>query len=218
MKFAASVSLSTAIVSLALLYPGICQAREDEKSPASSEALQAAAQHEATLMVPAQATLVKQLDAKKIQVGNQFQVRLTQTVHLKNGPDLPRGTILVGVVATGNEKAGDASRITLRFTGAELKGGKVVPITATIVGISPPVTDSYASAGTTGADTWNGSLLHVDQIDALPGVDLHSQIASTNSGELVSPKKDGVKLSIGSKFTLAIAPQENGNGGNGGAA
>lgn len=217
MKFAASVSLSTAIVCVALLYPGICQAREDEESPTSSEALQAA-QHEATLMVPAQATLVKQLDAKKIQTGNQFQVRLTQTVHLKNGPELPRGTLLIGVVTTDNEKAGDASHIALRFTGAELKGGKVVPITATIVRITPPITDSYASAGTTGAESWNSSLLHVDQIDAAPGVDLHSQIASTNSGELVSPKKDGVKLSIGSKFTLAIAPQENGNGGNGGAA
>jgi hypothetical protein len=50
----------------------------------------------------------------------------------------------------------------------------------------------------------------VDQLNALSGVDLHSKIASNNSGVLVSTKNDDVKLRAGTEFALAIAEQPNG--------
>ena len=44
----------------------------------------------------------------------------------------------------------------------------------------------------------------------MSGVDLHSKIASMNSGVLVSTKKDDVKLKEGTEFGLAIAAAGNG--------
>lgn len=52
-------------------------------------------------------------------------------------------------------------------------------------------------------------MLQIDEIGALSGVDLHSRIASKNSGVFVSTKKDDMKLSAGSEFALAIAVRKN---------
>lgn len=55
-------------------------------------------------------------------------------------------------------------------------------------------------------NTWTDATLEVDQLNVVPGVDLHSSIASQNSGVLVSTKKDDVKLIRGSQVQLAVAP------------
>jgi hypothetical protein len=44
----------------------------------------------------------------------------------------------------------------------------------------------------------------------MSGVDLHSRIASKNSGVFVSPKDKNVKLASGSELALALAQSKQG--------
>ncbi|MDE3185951.1 MAG: hypothetical protein KGM96_00325, partial [Acidobacteriota bacterium] len=162
-------------------------------------------QREAGMMVPAQAALVKDLDSRKTQPGHQFQAVLGSAVHLKSGVELPRGTVLLSTVVTDDMQAKGTSRLALRFTQAKLKSGKVIPIMATIMGITPPAYGFYSDPG---GNNWDGRTLQMDQVDAISGVDLHSAIARSNSGVFVSNKKDDVKLSAGSQMLLAIAAQQ----------
>jgi hypothetical protein len=202
MKREAVLSLSIAVASLVFLSPQLSQA----KDKSSSQVSQSAAKHEAMLMVPAQASLAKDIDARKMQPGHEFRATLKENVRLKNGPDLPRGTVLIGTIATDSMQRGGVVSLALRFTKAELKSGKVIPIKATIMGIAPPVYDSYEDASGLNLGSWNRRTLQLDQIGALSGVDLHSKISSKNSGVFVSSKKDDVRLSRGSEMSLAIAP------------
>jgi hypothetical protein len=106
-------------------------------------------------------------------------------------------------------QSGGTSKLTLNFTQAKLKDGTIVPIKATIVGVYPPATEDAAghpiAAGDQVRDTFSGNRETVDQMDAVPGVDLHSNFASDVSGVLVSAKHN-VKLSQGSEIALAITP------------
>jgi hypothetical protein len=128
-------------------------------------------------------------------------------VHLKDGSELPRGTALVGTVAADNmQQYGAKSILALRFTQAQLKDGKTIPIQATIVGVAPPMTtDSWdQGAGEAVPDPWNGSALQIDVVGVLSGVDLHSRIDGRNSGVFVSTKKDDMKLAAQSQMSLAL--------------
>jgi hypothetical protein len=168
---------------------------------------------EAMRMVPARAALDRNLDANKVKSGDEFRAELVKKVQLDNGPLLPEGTVLVGRISTDDMNVGGTSKLALRFTHANLKDGQVVPIKATIVGIYGPETmsseDYPVARGDEVPNTWNDGTLAVDQIDALSGVDLHSKIASRNSGVFVSTKKDNFKLTAGSEFALAIAEQHH---------
>jgi len=219
MKREVALSLSIAFASIALLSPQISQARNVKGFQASKSINNSAGRREAMRMVPAQVALVKRLDAKKMQPGKQFQATLNKTIYLKNGPELPRGTKLIGTVAVDHMQAGGTSRLALRFSKAELKNGKIVPIKAMIVGVFPPSFDSfdyYANLTDPAANIWTNKTLQIDQIGALSGTDLHSRIAGSNSGVLVSTKKDDVKLDAGSRFDLAIAARTSSQPSNSG--
>jgi hypothetical protein len=215
MKREAAISLSIAVCSLALLLPNNVQART-AKNPPDVPNTSTAGQGEAARMVPARAALVKTLDAKKMEPGQQFQATLSSKVQLKNGPELPRGTLLIGTVVNDNSQTSGTLKLALRFTQAQLKNGQTVPIRATIVGVFAP--DSTESEET---NTWNANTLRVDQENVQSGVDLHSSIDGDNSGVFVSAKKTDLKLSQGSGISLAIEAQGSNQqgvaGSNGGA-
>jgi hypothetical protein len=204
-----AIALSAAVTAVALLNPNMSQAkslaRTDSKNTPSDQSAQAGA----TEMVSARVSLSQNLDAKQSKVGDQVRTRLSNTVSLKNGAKLPRGTEILGVIAENEMQAGGTSKLTLNFTQAKLKDGTVVPIKATIVGVYAPATEDAAghpiAAGDQVRDTFSGNRETVDQTDALPGVDLHSNFASDVSGVLVSAKHN-VKLSQGSEIALAITP------------
>ncbi len=166
------------------------------------------AMQEAAQMVPAQAVLAQEIDARKMRDGQQFKAKLTDTVHLKNGVELPKDTFLVGTVVTDKMGADGTSTLTLRFTQAQLRDGKTIPVEAAIVGIAPPEygatwdgTDEQAPP-----TAWNGQTLQVDQVGAFSGTDLHSAIAANDSAILVSHNKDNMKLSDQTQLSLAIGP------------
>lgn len=207
--------LSAAAVALTLLSPPqFAQTFTTDESSAGSVDIPStmAPRETAQLMVPAQAALLQTLDAKKIQPGQQVRVTLSKSVQLKDGPELPRGTQLVGVVGTDPANPGDKSKVKIRFTEAEVKGGKNVAITATIVGIYAPASEDREGhtviAGTQEPNTWTSRILEVDQIEPEAGIELKSKIAGENSGVLVSTKKNAVKIPAGSELALAIAIQK----------
>lgn len=172
-------------------------------------------------MVPGTVALVRGLDAKKDHDGSQFEAKLTRRVHLKNGQDLAKGTMLTGQVVTDDMQVQGRSKLAVRFTQAKLNSGETVPIRATIVQVYPPVGLTQEGApipdesGPSWDDDqhenpWNPKQQHVDQIGAMRNVDMHSNLASQNSGVFVSTKSDDVKLMKGCRLELALEEQGNG--------
>ncbi|HEY1805426.1 MAG TPA: hypothetical protein VGG45_13205 [Terracidiphilus sp.] len=208
MKSKSTFIVSIAFTTCALVFPGLVSAQSSpNNSAADLSATPAGAQSEASQMVPAQAVLDKGIDAKKVQPGQQFRATLTDAVTLKNGTELPKDTVLVGTIATDQMASGGTSTLALRFTKAQLKSGKVLPIRADIMGITGP-SDGVPSESYTanyGVTPWDGQSLRVDEPGAVSGFDLHSTIGGQNSAQFVSTKKDDVKLSAGSQIALAIA-------------
>jgi hypothetical protein len=199
--------VSIAFTTCAFVCPGFASAQHSTNgSSVDPSTTQSQARSEAAQMVPAQAVLDKGIDAKKMQPGEQFQATLRQTAQLKNGVELPRDTVLVGTVATDQMRSGGTSKLVLRFTKAELKDGKVVPIQADIMGVAGPAEDASDSniPGYT-LTPWDGKTLRVDEPRAMSGFDFHGSIGGQNSGQFVSTKKDDLKLSAGSQISLAIA-------------
>ena len=209
MKIGWAAGCMLAAASLVLLSPNATQAQGGAAKNASMTTADPAGHAEAMKMVPGRAALTETLDARKLKPGDQFKATLADTIHLKNGSELPHGTTLLGRVSTDNMHQGN-SKLALRFNKAELKDGKVVPIKATIVGLFPPEAENGEGydvvAGDQQPNAWNPGTLQVDQIGVVSGVDLHSKIAAKNSGVFVTTKKDDVKLSSGSELLLAIAP------------
>ncbi len=208
MRSEASVSLSLAVFCLALAGPALARAASSSSAASTSAASAAGGSALAMQMVPARAALTRDIDAAKIKSGTQIQIRLADKVHLKNGTELPSGTVLIGTVTSDHMKATGASRLALDFTQARLKNGSTMPIKATIVGVAPPEHMNDAGydvpAGQQMPNTWNTSMLQIDAINALSGVDMHSKIDGQNSGVFISNKKHDMKFGAGTEFALAI--------------
>jgi hypothetical protein len=210
LKHGSTLSLSIAAVCLAFFTPWLALAATPATGPTDNTAMSSAdAQQEAGQMVSAQAHLVRTLDAQKASPGQQFEAIMDQTVHLKDGTELPHGTVLIGKVATDQMPNGGSSRLALLFTEAKLKSGKTVPVRVMIAGVAGPSDDTSYLTGAAAPPTWNHGTLQVDEINALNDVDLHSRIVGANSGVFVTTKKDDVKLQAGSQFSLAIATQRS---------
>lgn len=219
MKLAKPISLSMAINCLAFITPLLVgaqslKAQATDNSTANSAIDLVAAQQEASQMVPADAHLVKALDAKKSQSGTQFEAVVDRTVHLKDGTELPHGTVLVGTVATDQMQTGGSSTLALRFIEAKLKDGKTFPIHAMIAEITGSGNVGYVESSDD-LLPWSGQTYQIDEIGAVHDADLHSSITDANSGVLISTKKDDVKLAAGSRLSLAVAVQnDSASGGN----
>jgi hypothetical protein len=222
MKQTFPISITIAAVSFALLYPQhVCAQDASQGAVNSAEpAVASVTQSEGMQMVPAEAALIGKIDARKAQVGQEFRATLSNTVHLKNGPELPHGTQLIGTIASDDTQGG-ALKLALSFTKAELKDGKVVPIRALIVGLNQPGNDYPGDTTQVAVNNWNDSTQKIDAIGVLSGVDLHSEVAGADSGVFVATKKDDLKLLPGDQFVLAIAARSGSepgmNGSNGGA-
>jgi hypothetical protein len=208
MRNRALSTVSVAVASGILLCPQLARAQAPDAQASTNNTISAATESAAAQLVPAQAVLDKDLDARKARPGQEFRATLADTIHLKNGMELPRGTALVGTIAAEQTQSSGESRLALRFTRAQLKDGKTIPIQATIFGVAPPSTsDSWDhSDGEAAPEPWNGSALQVDDVGVLSGVDLHSTIAGENSGVFVS-RKSGMKLAARSQMSLAIGVQ-----------
>lgn len=172
-----------------------------------AQAANSSGKYEATKMVRATVLLTRTLDADKDQPNSTFEAKLVRKVTLSDGTVLPEYTTLTGKVTTDDMNVKGTSKLALCFDQARLKDGKVVPIKATIVDITTP---GSVPEDDNAPNTWTNKTLVVDQISVMSDLDLHSNIASNNSGVFVSTKKHDVKLPSGSQLQLAIGPAING--------
>lgn len=208
--------LSIAALSFAMMLPASAQMGSQNNSAgsqSSDSSQQPRGTHEAMRMVRARAIMQRSLSADKDKVGSEFEAKLSRNVQLHNGPELPSGTILVGKVAKDDMNVSGTSKLALRFTEAKLKDGQTVPIKATIVGLfhGPNSDPEGFEEGSTPdvPNTWNDGTLEVDEINALPGVDLHSKISSRNSGVFVAKDKKNMTIDADRELALAIAEQHH---------
>jgi hypothetical protein len=164
----------------------------------------------ATQWVGASAGLITTLNAKDAHAGQQFEARLPHKVRLKDGTELPGGTLLIGKIGTDDVNVQGRSKLVLLIDEARLKDGKTVPVKATVVSIYRPGPEGgeyYMSNGMDPAapNPWHNGVTKIEQLDALHNVDLHSNLNSSNSGVLVSKAGDNIKLKSGTEFALVIA-------------
>jgi len=162
-----------------------------------------AAGQDASRLTPVKASLMQNLDAKKVHNGDEVRAKLKSTAHLTDGTELPSGSILTGHVTEDQLNQQGTSKLAVRFDQAHLKSGKDIPIKAMLVGASQP---PYQTVNRTTNYMWTPGTRQIDQIDALPGIDLHSRVSSKDSGVFVSSKKD-VKLDNASQLEFAVGPQ-----------
>jgi len=198
MKLYCKTLALTAVIS-ALSMPALAQSVTGTGSQNMVASADPAAASEAAQMVPAIAALPHTFDAEK---DSTFKAELTQKVTLSNGTVLPPRTVLSGKVTREDTQSAEKSEFAVRLDQAELKDGKTVPIKATIVGIRHPGSDNNY----TEPNKWTSQTLTIEQLNAVSGADLHSQIGSNDSAVLVSTKKHEVKVPAGSQLQLAIGP------------
>jgi hypothetical protein len=198
-------SLQILTIAVAAAFPFSLNAQSVSQDTSSSADT---GQQQAALMVPANGELLHTIDANNIKSDSQFKVKLANAVRLNNGPELRAGTILVG---TATKDAGP--KLTLRFTQATLKDGTVVPIKATIVGMVGPnfdTSDGYSvTPGNQEPNNWTSGTLQIEQLNAASHADLHSEIASNDSGVFTSRDNRDVKIPAGSELKLAVAKDKN---------
>ena len=202
MKIYCKTLALTAVVS-ALSIPALAQNVSGLGSQSIQASADSAGASEAAQMVSALATLPHTLDADKDHLDSTFEVELSHKVTLSNGTVLPSHTVLNGRVTRDDMQTAGKSEFALRFDQAQLRDGKTVPIKATIVNITRP---SSGAEGYDASSDWTSQTLAVEQLNALSGVDLHSEIASNNSVVFVSTKKHDVKVPAGTELKLAIGP------------
>ncbi|MFZ0301912.1 MAG: hypothetical protein WAL75_04475 [Terracidiphilus sp.] len=181
------------------------------QGPSTTTDPAAADSHAVAGLVQAEVTLTRSLDARNDKPGATFEARLKSTVHLKDGTQLPIGTLLEGKVATPDAKDAKSSQLSLVFTDAKLKSGKDVPIQATIVGLADPAFGTDLSATYDGPAAWNGTTTQIDLTGALNNVDLHSTIGDENSGTLKPSGKGNLKLNSGVRISLALGVKSANN-------
>jgi hypothetical protein len=207
-------ALALVTVASVLSIPVFAQT-QDNQSP---QDMQVSADHlgaqQALQMVPAKAFLSRTVDAKNDRPDFTVEARIRNKVTLSDGTVLPAGTLLIGKVVQDNAQA-DAGKteLALLFNQARLKNGTVVPVKATIVGLY--TTGSGDSGDTVDQDdnipnSWTPQTSQLEQLSVTSGVDLHSSIASDNSGVLTSSSKRDIKLNAGSELQFAIGPAHNG--------
>lgn len=198
------IATGTALLAL----PLVALALDSPGTPSAKASV--AGQAEAAQMVAANADLLHNISSRSAHPGQKVTLKLRTTAHLTNGTKLPSGTIITGHVVKSSAYPTSQSRLAINFNQARLKDGKVVPIKATIVGVYAPQMTGFEGYPVTPGNQvpveWSNKTVQVDQINAVPNVSLHSNVAKKDSGILVS-NKNNLKLRNGSEIQLAIAPQ-----------
>lgn len=148
--------------------------------------------------------LLTPLDSQTAKVGQQVAVKLNDSVKIASGETLPKGTQLLGTVADVKPAQGrNAASVAVVFNTAELKGGRKIPVKATLLAAYPP-------AGGNGLEILGvppsqiDSKYTVDQEPgALPGVTLKAAVQDSDSGTF-SKEKGNFKLATGSYLQLGV--------------
>ncbi|HEX4008084.1 MAG TPA: hypothetical protein VHX60_18060 [Acidobacteriaceae bacterium] len=156
------------------------------------------------------ARLVRPLDSQSATAGQAVAVKLDASVKTTDGVKLPKGTQLIGKVAavTASQNGGPAS-VSVVFTSAQLKGGKQIPVKATLLA-------AYPASANTDAESADQSIVAVPEhvnsdhtVDqepgALPGITLTAAVKDPTSGTFAKTAGN-FKLSAGTFLQVGVAP------------
>jgi hypothetical protein len=145
----------------------------------------------------ATAELKTSINAKTAKVGDLVTAKIAASVQIPGGRKLPRGTLLLGhidqVQAAEN---GGTSTVILTFDMAQPKDGQMIPIKATIVGVSADGTDLFPPP-------LSPHLQFAKEPSTPHGYGLTSDVQSSNSGVLKASGKN-VQLKQGTELAFAI--------------
>lgn len=160
-------------------------------------------------MIMVQANLAKTLDAKKTKAGDPVTAKLMYEAKFSDGTTLPRNTALTGHVdrVQPSEKKSD-SLIQITLDKALLKGGKVIPIKATIMKlhalVSPFSSMQGGDSGTSvSPDSAAAGPAQTGQTGVVNGVTLQSDVEQPYSAIFQSSRRN-VRLSGGTEMDIAI--------------
>lgn len=150
-------------------------------------------------------TLDHALESKSATVGETVTATLKESVKA-DGLDLPRGTELVGKVAEVKQaQNGGQASVSLVFTTAKLKGGKEVPVKATVIAAFPQSADD----GVEGGEVTMGEAPRQVPLDgayqepgALAHVAMNSSVKSSDSVTFTS--SENFKLPAGTFLQLGV--------------
>jgi hypothetical protein len=164
------------------------------------------------------ANVDKTLDAKKAKAGDDFSAKMVSGTTLNDGTNVSAGSVLVGHVdaVTPSEHKSD-STLTLTIDKIQIKGGKEIPVKATIVSVA---TFEAAMGGDTGGpkdrafDTSARDSARMNGASdaqssstgphAVPGLSVSSSVKDSNSGTLTQ-SKGNVHLSNENQIQVSLA-------------
>ena len=173
-------------------------------------------------MVAAQAELKDSINAKKAKQGEAIRARISETVKLSDGKELPADTILEGHVdqVQASEKKSN-STVVVTFDKARLKGGEELAIKATLLSIWEPQEAVAGGGSGSGAPLPGGHMSQSgagggipSQMDvvsqgrqAVPGVSLHSDIHEKSSATFTAERRNvNVPSGTQMRFGLVVIP------------
>ncbi|HEX3438271.1 MAG TPA: hypothetical protein VHT24_16000 [Pseudacidobacterium sp.] len=155
-------------------------------------------------LVAANAELVHNLDAKTAKQGDTVTAKLTESIHIPGGKELPRNALLIGHIdEVQPSQNNDVSKIVLTFDEARLQNGQQIAVKSTIVGVYPAGSDLVTPI-------LNPELQMHQEPSGAHGYALTSSVMDSNSGTLSANGKN-VRLGDGTELQFALAPVESGS-------
>jgi hypothetical protein len=153
----------------------------------------------AAQLVAANAVLETRIDARTAKAGDPVTAKLTSSVHLPGGTELPRNTLLTGHIDRAQAAVNDGvSSVVLTFDKAQPKDGQAIAIKSTIVGIYPSGTSVLPP-------DLNPQMKFEQAPSSAHGYSLTSDVQGSNSGVLKADGKN-VRLGAGAELQFAVVP------------
>lgn len=159
------------------------------------------------------------LDAQNARQGQRVEAKLDATLKTNAGLDLPKGTELIGAVTQvqASENGGPSS-VSLIFTKAQMKDGKMIPVKVTLIGAYPSSAGGMEPYGEQTMPAPPRRVNPKEKIDQQAGllshVSMHAAAEGHNSATFRD--KDGnLRLKAGTYFQVGVAPAGSGMMANG---
>jgi hypothetical protein len=150
------------------------------------------------------AELTKGIDTKRAKVGDEVDVKMTDTAKLPDGTELPRGTKLVGKVTDVSAKSKENKNAHLAFNldHAVLKNGQNVPVRAALTSVTVPAQNvdmpMSAGGGAPGGGSSpggsNGGASSSTTPSSAPAMNQTMQQSATTQGGVLSQGQDHVPV------------------------
>lgn len=166
------------------------------------------------------ATLLTAIDAQKTKTGDEVSARTGEDVKSEGKIVLPKGSRLIGHVVEVKARSDDqpTSQIVLTFDRAVIKGGKEIPVTASVASIS-------RAQGGTGPSDAGGGVLGVPSTGAgtVSATPQEGHAAGSTAGEsdagaftlqqrskrtVISSNSENVHLASGTQLLLQVKTRD----------